>query len=105
MTVVIFGIDVLSGGSPFSRNPRYALVVLEDEQILERFPEINFFQLSKLISLYKPAILATDNVFELSSDIEGLRKFISSIPSNLRLIQVTGAPPKQRGLQELAVET
>ena len=104
MTVVIFGIDVLSGGSPFSRNPRYALVVLEDEQVLERFPEINFFQLSKLISLYKPAILATDNVFELSSDIEGLRKFVSSVPSNLRLIQVTGAPPKQRGLQELAVE-
>ena len=104
MTVVIFGIDILSGGSPFSRNPRYALVVLEDEQVLERFPEINFFQLSRLIALHKPAILATDNVFELSSDIEGLRKFVSSIPSNVRLIQVTGAPPKQRGLQDLAVE-
>ena len=104
MTGIIFGVDILPGSSPFSKNPRYALVVLEGEAVLDRFPDATFYQLSRLIHQRRPTIVALDNVFELAPDLDALRRFVSSLPPQTLLVQVTGSPQKSRSLQEVAAE-
>mgnify|MGYP000389055617 CR=1 FL=1 len=113
----IFGVDVHSGDVRGDA-PSYALVVLDwgtddgdvaggdgsadadaesgratasarDAPSIER-DVVTHRKLRRLIASEEPAIIATDNVFELATDADDLVRFLRELPDGTRLVQVTG---------------
>ena len=85
---MIFGVDVQSGDVR-GQAPSYALVILTGEGI-ER-DVVTGRKLHRLIADEAPAIVATDNVYELAEDRDHLVHLLGELPHETRLVQVTGA--------------
>lgn len=85
---VIFGVDIQSGDVR-GDSPSYALVVFDGEQI-ER-DVVSYRKLRRRIEQEAPAIVATDNMYELAEDKDALVHFLGWLPTETRLVQVTGA--------------
>jgi len=83
----IFGVDIQSGDIRGS-SPAYALVMLGADAI-ER-DVVSFRKLCRMISSRHPAIVATDNMYELAADKQELIRFLEALPAQTRLVQVTG---------------
>ena len=83
----VFGVDIQSGDIRGDA-PSYALAVLDDGQI-ER-DVVSFRKLCRLINNDEPALLATDNAYELAEDKDALVGFLRRLPSSTTLVQVTG---------------
>ncbi|MFC7204950.1 DUF460 domain-containing protein [Haloferax namakaokahaiae] len=89
---VVFGIDIQSGDIRGDA-PSYALVVVDsraDEVTVER-DVVSFRKLRRLIERDEPALIATDNMYELATDKDDLVRFLRWLPHESRLVQVTGA--------------
>ncbi|MFW5956444.1 MAG: DUF460 domain-containing protein [Halorhabdus sp.] len=84
---VIFGVDVQSGDIR-GRAPSYALVMIDEEQV-ER-DVVSRRKLMRRIDGERPAIVATDNMYELAEDKDTLVHFLRELPDETRLVQVTG---------------
>ncbi|MFW6436889.1 MAG: DUF460 domain-containing protein [Halococcoides sp.] len=84
----VFGVDVQSGDVR-GEAPQYALVELDGE--IER-ATVSRRQLFGRIESVEPAIVATDNVYELAADRDALIDLLSGLPAGTRLVQVTGGP-------------
>jgi predicted RNase H-like nuclease (RuvC/YqgF family) len=84
---VIFGVDVQSGDVRGDA-PAYALVIFDGESI-ER-DVVSHRKLRRLIGNREPAIVATDNMYELAEDKDALVHFLRELPDGTRLVQVTG---------------
>ncbi len=85
---VVFGVDVQSGDVRGDA-PSYALVVLDDEGV-ER-DVVTHRKLRREIATTEPALVATDNVYELAADKDALIHLLREFPHETRLVQVTGA--------------
>ena len=85
---VVFGVDIQSGDVRGDA-PSYALVVFDGESI-ER-DVVTYRKLRRRIEDEKPALVATDNMYELAEDKDGLVHLLGSLPAGTRLVQVTGA--------------
>lgn len=85
---VVFGVDVQSGDIRGDA-PSFALVVLNDGEI-ER-DVVTYRKLRRRINAEQPALVATDNVYELASDSDALVQLLRELPDGTRLVQVTGA--------------
>ena len=83
----IIGVDVHSGDVRGGA-PSYAVVSIDEESI-ER-SVISFRKLRRQIASVEPAIVATDNVYELAADKDDLIRFLDELPADTRLVQVTG---------------
>ena len=83
----IFGVDVQSGDVRGDA-PSYALVVLDGESV-ER-DVVTRRKLLRRIRSEEPAIVATDNTFELVADKAALVRFLRELPHATMLVQVTG---------------
>lgn len=93
----VLGVDILPMSSSSSKaKPKYAAVVFENEKILFKIDEISLRKLDKIITHYKPNILAIDNIWELAPSQEPLQNFLKEYPW-MKLVQVTGSPT--HGLQ------
>lgn len=101
----IFGIDILAGKSPSSLSqPNYALVILQDQNIIKKVNGVSKNQLIRLIGTYKPDILAVDNIYELEPSSNDLKAFVALLPPKTKVIQVTGSPSSASSLQETAIK-
>ncbi|WP_254861807.1 DUF460 domain-containing protein [Halovivax gelatinilyticus] len=87
LDAVVFGVDVQQGDVR-GTNPSYALVILTEESV-ER-DVVSHRKLRRLIADREPAIVATDNMYELAADKDALVHFLGSLPTETRLVQVTG---------------
>jgi len=88
--VRVFGIDVVKGSvRSRSRRPVYALVRMEDGEILGE-QEVTRFRLLKELAAEKPEILAVDSLQEIARDQQELYVFLQALPTGTRLVQVTG---------------
>jgi len=85
---VVFGVDIQSGDIRGDA-PSYALVVFDGADV-ER-DVVSYRKLRRRIESASPAIVATDNVYELAEDKDGLVHLLGSLPAGTRLVQVTGA--------------
>ena len=83
----IFGVDIQSGNIRGSA-PAYALVVLGVDAI-ER-DVVSFRKLARMIDSREPAIVATDNMYELAADKQDLIRLLEALPDQTKLVQVTG---------------
>ena len=88
LDAVIFGVDIQSGDVR-GDSPSYALVVFDGEE-LER-DVVSYRKLRRRIDEEEPALLATDNMYELAENKDALIHFLGSLPAGTRLVQVTGA--------------
>jgi len=87
LDAVIFGVDIQSGDVRGDA-PSYALVVFDGDE-LER-DVVSRRKLRRRIESESPAIVATDNMYELAADKDQLVHFLGSLPDETKLVQVTG---------------
>ena len=85
---LVFGVDIQSGDIRGDA-PSYALVVFDGESI-ER-DVVSHRKLRRRIEADEPAVVATDNAYELAADKDDLVRFLRSLPHGTSLVQVTGA--------------
>jgi predicted RNase H-like nuclease (RuvC/YqgF family) len=88
LDALVFGVDVQSGDVRGDA-PSYAVVAYDGEN-LDR-DVVSFRKLRRLVEREEPALLATDNVYELATDRDDLVRFLRWLPDSTRLVQVTGA--------------
>ncbi|AWB28611.1 DUF460 domain-containing protein [Halococcoides cellulosivorans] len=84
----VFGVDVQSGDVRGDA-PQYALAELDDDLVRAT---VSRRQLFGRIEAAEPAIVATDNVYELAEDRDALIDLLRGLPAGTRLVQVTGGP-------------
>ncbi|WP_435196507.1 DUF460 domain-containing protein [Natronomonas sp. EA1] len=88
LDAVVFGVDVQSGDVRGDA-PSYAVVAFDGEH-LDR-DVVTHRKLRRLIDREEPGIVATDNMYELAADKDALVHFLRELPSETKLVQVTGA--------------
>ncbi len=88
LDAVVFGVDIQSGDVRGDA-PSYALAVFDGESI-ER-DVVSYRKLRRQIDSEVPAIVATDNMYELAENKDALVHFLGSLPDETKLVQVTGA--------------
>ena len=87
LDAVVFGVDIQSGDVRGDA-PSYALVVFDGESV-ER-DVVSRRRLRREIEAEEPAMVATDNMYELAADKDQLVHFLGSLPDGTKLVQVTG---------------
>ncbi|MFB6091264.1 MAG: DUF460 domain-containing protein, partial [Halobellus sp.] len=85
---LVFGVDIQSGDVR-GDSPSYALVAFDGEN-LDR-DVVSHRKLRRLLDREEPAMLATDNMYELAADKDELVHFLRNLPEATKLVQVTGA--------------
>ncbi len=85
---LVFGVDIQSGDVRGDA-PSYAVVAFDGERVDRDV--VSYRKLRRLIDRETPAIVATDNMYELAADKDELVAFLRSLPSETKLVQVTGA--------------
>ena len=88
LDAVVFGVDIQSGDVRGSA-PSYALVVFDGESVSRDV--VSRRKLNRLIDDREPAIVATDNMYELAENKDALIHFLGELPDETKLVQVTGA--------------
>jgi predicted RNase H-like nuclease (RuvC/YqgF family) len=88
LDAVVFGVDVQSGDVRGDA-PSYAVVAFDGESFDRDV--VSRRKLRRLIDREEPAIVATDNRYELAADKDGLIHFLRELPDETKLVQVTGA--------------
>jgi predicted RNase H-like nuclease (RuvC/YqgF family) len=88
LDAVVFGVDIQSGDVR-GDSPSYALAVFDGESV-ER-DVVSYRKLRRRIDDEIPAIVATDNMYELAENKDALVHFLGSLPDETKLVQVTGA--------------
>jgi uncharacterized protein len=88
LDAVVFGVDVQSGDVRGDA-PSYALAVYDGDDVTRDV--VSHRKLRRLIDDEEPAIVATDNMYELAADKDQLIHFLGSLPAGTKLVQVTGA--------------
>ncbi len=84
----MFGVDIQSGDVR-GDSPSYAVVAFDGENVDRDV--VSYRKLTRLIQREEPAIVATDNTYELATDKDDLVRFLRELPSGTTLVQVTGA--------------
>jgi len=101
--IFIIGFDILPSHSPRSKKaPKFSCVIMRDGVILNEHQEISRGALLKLTREINPKWLCTDNIFEIVPDSKSLFRLVDRIPTETRIVQVTGVPPRQIALKILA---
>jgi hypothetical protein len=88
LDAVVFGVDVQSGDVRGDA-PSYAVVAFDGEHIDRDV--VSLRKLRRLIQREKPAVVATDNAYELAADKDALIALLRELPAETSLVQVTGA--------------
>jgi len=88
LDAVVFGVDIQSGDVRGDA-PSYALAVIDGESV-ER-DVVSYRKLRRRVDDEEPAIVATDNTYELAEDKDALVHFLRTLPDRTKLVQVTGA--------------
>ena len=87
LDTVVFGVDVQSGD--VRGDVSYALVAFDGEHVDRDV--VSRRKLRRLIRDERPAIVATDNMYELAENKDALVHFLGELPDETTLVQVTGA--------------
>jgi hypothetical protein len=88
LDTVVFGVDIQSGDVRGDA-PSYALAAFDGETVDRDV--VSYRKLRRRIDSEAPAIVATDNMYELAEDKDALVHLLGSLPDETKLVQVTGA--------------
>lgn len=90
----IMGLDALPTSSPQSktREPTYAVVILNGEDIIFKNSSIKRSDVPQLAKSWNVTYLACDNVLEIATKGKEITEFCKTLPEGTQLVQVTGNP-------------
>ncbi|WP_302082244.1 DUF460 domain-containing protein [Salinibaculum rarum] len=88
LDAVVFGVDIQSGDVRGDA-PSYALAAFDGESVDRDV--VSYRKLRRRIDDEVPAMVATDNMYELAENKDALVHFLGSLPDETKLVQVTGA--------------
>ena len=88
LDTLVFGVDIQSGDVRGDA-PSYALVAFDGEHVDRDV--VSHRKLRRLLDREEPAMVATDNMYELAADKDALVHFLRALPTETKLVQVTGA--------------
>lgn len=86
---MIFGVDIAKSSLRSKERPRYAVAILRDGQV-EHHRMVSIHKFLRMAWKEKPELIAVDNIYELANDKHDLVSFLQKLPTNTRLVQVTG---------------
>ncbi|WP_462273235.1 DUF460 domain-containing protein [Methanohalophilus sp.] len=89
----IYGIDVARGSPRSGQVPRYAVAILKRGSVY-RHSMLKMHRIFRMIKDDHPMIIAVDNIYELAKDKKELIHFLEKLPSDVKLVQVTGGLKK-----------
>ena len=99
----VFGIDIQKGNiRSQSVSPRFCLARVEDGTVLSEEKGVSLPKLFRLLAVERPDILAVDSVQEVAASERDLYSFLSAMPPETRLVQVTGDGVKMESLPVVA---
>ena len=99
----VFGIDIQRGSiRSTSIHPRFCLVRVSDGEITSEEKGVSMPRLFRLLHAEKPLILAVDSVQEIAENNRSLFRFLSAMPPETKLVQVTGDCVKMESLVTVA---
>ncbi|MEM3946660.1 MAG: DUF460 domain-containing protein [Metallosphaera sp.] len=101
----VMGIDIEKGSPNSTEQPRYAIVVLDENgnEILKA-EDVTRSRLIRLAWEYQIDVLATDNIYELGGNDKDVISFLALLPENLEVIQVNVKNGMFFDLREVAKE-
>lgn len=100
---VVFGVDILPSSSPqSSKEPHYALVILKNGEVWEKYSDVALRRIIRLAWEHKPEIISIDNIFELGANERNVVKIISMLPPETSVVQVNVSEEKISKLWEVA---
>lgn len=103
MSSLIFGIDIIRGSVRSGTiRPHYALVRVEDGEVISEEKNVTRFRLMRYIRTELPEILAVDSIQEIAQGTADLYTFLAELPSGTKLVQVTGDGTKMETLPRVA---
>ena len=88
LDTTVFGVDIQSGDVRGDA-PSYALAAFDGESVDRDV--VSYRKLRRRIDSDTPAIVATDNMYELAENKDALVHLLGSLPDETKLVQVTGA--------------
>ncbi|MEM1642590.1 MAG: DUF460 domain-containing protein [Desulfurococcaceae archaeon] len=96
------GVDIKPGYSPrSSREPRYAVVILRDDEVIRALDDVPLHIIVRFILEYHVDILAVDSVQEIARSRRDIVKLSKVIPSWCKLVEVTRTDEGFISVQEL----
>ena len=99
----VFGIDIQKGNiRSQSVAPRFCLVRVEDGKVISEEKGVSIPKLFRLLRAERPDILAVDSVQEIAPSDKELFSFLSAMPAETKLVQVTGDGIKMESLPAVA---
>jgi len=100
---VVFGVDILPSSSPqSSKEPHYALIILKNGEVWEKYSDVALRRIIRLAWEHKPEIISIDNIFELGANERNVVKIISMLPPETSVVQVNVSEEKISKLWEVA---
>ena len=99
----VFGIDIQKGNiRSQSVAPRFCLVRVEDGKVISEEKGVSIPKLFRLLRAERPDILSVDSVQEIAPSDKELFSFLSAMPAETKLVQVTGDGIKMESLPAVA---
>lgn len=99
----VFGIDIQKGSIRSQTvSPRFCLSRVDDGTVLSEETGVSIPKLLRLLSTERPDILAVDSVQEIAASDKELFSFLSAMPPETKLVQVTGDCVKMESLPVVA---
>ena len=99
----VFGIDIQKGNiRSQSAAPHFCLVRVEDGKVISEEKGVSIPKLFRLLRTERPDILAVDSVQEIAPSDKELFSFLSAMPAETKLVQVTGDGIKMDSLPTVA---
>ncbi|WP_252896602.1 DUF460 domain-containing protein [Metallosphaera hakonensis] len=86
----VMGIDIEKGSPNSTEQPRYAVVILDDNgEIVDKAEDVTKSRLVRLAWEYDVNLLGTDNIYELGSTDREIISMLALLPEKLEVVQVT----------------
>ena len=99
----VFGIDIRKGNIRSQTvSPHFSLVCVEDGKVVFEEKEVSIPKLFRMLRQERPDILAVDSVQEIAPSDKDLFSFLSAMPAETKLVQVTGDGIKMESLPSVA---
>ncbi|HJJ36610.1 MAG TPA: DUF460 domain-containing protein, partial [Methanocorpusculum sp.] len=99
----VYGIDIQKGNiRSASVHPRFCFVKVINGEIVAEGSNLSLPRLFRFLKTEKPDVLAVDSVQEIARDDADLYRFLSTIPPETALVQVTGDGTTMESLPQIA---
>ena len=82
------GVDIIKSGGESLKDYVYAIAIVKDGNVV-KVDETSLSKLIRILWEYRPAILATDNIYELGGSSRNMVKVLKLLPPDLDIVQVT----------------